>query len=167
MATITVTLEDKSIVDAFNRLQQASCNMMPAMRIIARSITAFEQAKTDYSNISGGDIYFNDLWENSLSESGAPISEIDNIKKLLQDLKYNYYEKKAEFEENKKVITDMENKLIEIISSNPGIRQSEIYEMFEEQFKNDIRLILFHWSREKRISRLRSLNTYRLYYKKD
>ena len=61
----------------------------------------------------------------------------------------------------------MENKLIEIISSNPGIRQSEIYEMFEEQFKNDIRLILFHWSREKRISRLRSLNTYRLYYKKD
>lgn len=131
------------------------------------SITAFEQAKTDYSNISGGDIYFNDIWENSLSESGAPISEIDNIKKLLQDLKYNYYEKKAEFEENKKVITDMENKLIEIISSNPGIRQSEIYEMFEEQFKNDIRLILFHRSREKRISRLRSLNTYRLYYKKD
>lgn len=35
MATITVTLDDKSVIDAFNRLQAVSRNMTPAMEAIA------------------------------------------------------------------------------------------------------------------------------------
>ena len=35
MATITVTLDDKSVIDAFNRLQAVSRNMAPAMEAIA------------------------------------------------------------------------------------------------------------------------------------
>ena len=35
MATITVTLDDKSVIDAFNHLQAVSRNMTPAMEAIA------------------------------------------------------------------------------------------------------------------------------------
>ncbi|GEM_PF-5350136 len=35
MATIVVTLEDRSIIDAFNRLLVVSRNMTPAMKAIA------------------------------------------------------------------------------------------------------------------------------------
>lgn len=35
MATITVSLDDKSVIDAFNLLQAVSRNMTPAMEAVA------------------------------------------------------------------------------------------------------------------------------------
>lgn len=53
MATITVTLEDKSIIDAFNRLQRASRNMTPAMRVIAGIL--HDRAEQNFAEQRGPD----------------------------------------------------------------------------------------------------------------
>lgn len=129
-------------------------------------LDTFENAKKDYETMEGGSIYFHDIWESPKSDKGTSASEVEKVKKLLKTLEENYDEKKLEFQKNKGIMSEIESKLTKVISENPGIRQSEIYELFDPDYKRDIQLLLYHWAQAKHISRLRAVNTYRLYYTK-
>lgn len=63
-------------------------------------------------------------------------------------------------------LKDLSQKLENIIVNNQGILQSEIYKKFDKVIKDEISSKLYFWAKDGKIRRVKSGNTYKIYYNK-
>lgn len=91
-------------------------------------------------------------------------SWLNDKKDRLKYLEENYQKIKKEIEIKERESKDLSKKLIEMISKNPGILQSDIYKQFHEVMKDEISSKLYFWNKNGKIRREKSGRTYKIYY---
>ena len=108
-----------------------------------------------YSKGIGGTLYFQDMWEHCHNSSNPDFDYIDRFKEKLEKLEY----KKYSLDET----AEIKAKLKQVIQSNPGILQKDIYESFSPDRKPIIRSVLLELDNQKVIRRTKKGNTYELF----
>lgn len=114
----------------------------------------------------GGQKYFEDMWEHCHNSKNPNFKFIDKLYSELNDLKNNkefYIKQSREHEEINAFKKTVDNELINLISQNQGILQKDIYKYFEPHFKDSIQSSLYFMAKNKKITREKFKNTYKLY----
>lgn len=88
--------------------------------------------------------------------------ELTEIKQNIAELESSY-QAKQEFE--KSILPTLEKSLMQIIKSEPGILQKDVYKMFPQEAKSYIQEKLYCAEKSSKIVREKSGNSYKLYTK--
>lgn len=137
---------------------------------IEHKIEVLEQLITHYYNYKkfcylrrNYRIYFQSVWEHCHNTHNPDFEYIEphyERYQYLMDHREQLLAKEKFREEN---LRRLDERLLYIIADNPGILQKDIYSYFDSIVKNDIGITLLNWSKDGRIVRYKSGNTYKLY----
>lgn len=127
------------------------------------------QQLADYcSKTSNGQLYFEDMWLHAHNSQNPDFSFIEKIKQRYVDLTLNYEERKREFELHKKqkdFLVNAEPEVLNVIKSNPGILQKDVWKHFDPDLKPTIGTAVSHLCQKNQITRIKHGNSYELYPK--
>lgn len=127
------------------------------------------QQLADYcSKTSNGRLYFEDMWLHAHNSQNPDFSFIEKIKQRYVDLTLNYEERKHEFELHKKrkdFLVNAEPEVLNVIKSNPGILQKDIWKHFDPDLKPAIGTAVSHLCKKNQITRIKHGSSYELYPK--
>lgn len=131
---------------------------------LRKKLERFEELKKWCSQFPGGRLYFEDMWEHLHNSRNPDFSYGDQIRDELSYLESHQDELRAAHEIYKIESSDLENRLLDILRSNPGIKQTDIYKRFGKSVKSDIRDKLYFMAKSGEISRTKCGNTYTIHY---
>lgn len=145
----------------FNSVDEAIAHAQKAL------ISAQELAEY-CSKTSIGQQYFEDMWLHAHNSQNPDFSFIEKIKQRYVDLTLNYEERKREFELHKKqkdFLVNAEPEVLNVIKSNPGILQKDVWKHFDPDLKPTIGTAVSHLCQKNQITRIKHGNSYELYPK--
>lgn len=139
-----------------------------------KAIAAYEKLKTFcLSKGKGGQLHFEDTWEHCHSSKNPDFRFMERVELELAYLTENYQEAQNKLQkemikkENRKLVKEFKQHahkyLIDIINSNNGILQTELYNYFDEIYKSVIKNTLKKLEVENKIKRVKKGNSYRLF----
>lgn len=100
--------------------------------------------------------YFADMWKPSY---------VEKLENELRELQLNYGELiKWEAAHDRESI-NLERKVVSLLQASPGILQTEVYKHFGPTVKEDIRSLIYFMAKSGHVDRVKSGNTYKIYYK--
>lgn len=84
-------------------------------------------------------------------------------KKELEILSISLSKTQEEYEQKKKLLSDIDTVLWSFLISNTGILQKDLYKHFDSSIKSEIQSLLYEWDKSGKIKREKSGNTYKLF----
>lgn len=108
-------------------------------------------------------IYFQSTWEHCHSSKNPDFEYIEPYVERYNYLLANKEQLLNKEQFHEKCMDELEEKLFHIISHNSGILQKNIYSYFNPCIRNDISTLLYCLSKEGKIIRSKSGNSYKLY----
>lgn len=99
--------------------------------------------------------YFNDYI--------ADDAYIQKRTKELETLISNFNDLEKTYNTKNRLLRDIDKQLLQYIRNNPGVLQKDLYHNFDSLIKSDISEKLYYWEKERKIKRVKSGNTYKLY----
>lgn len=91
---------------------------------------------------------------------------MERIKKELKDLTANLDELQANYNKRNNELSDLDNRIINMLICNPGILQSEFVKRFDPLIQNDVREKLYSLEKAGKLEKTKSGRSYTLHYKK-
>lgn len=146
---------------SFSTIDDAIAHDQQAL-IAAQELFAF------CSQSKAGQQYFEDIWLHCHNSQNPDFSFIDHIKDRYADLTQNYEERKKDFELHQKrqaFLQHADADVLQVIQSNPGILQKELYKHFDPDLKPTIGTTVSHLVKSDQIWREKQGNSYSLYTK--
>lgn len=104
------------------------------------------------------DKYFEFWFNNILTSAGY----LETRKKELDDLTVNVNQLQKNYEHKNMVLSTLKDDLWNLLYENESVLQTDLYKHFDECVKSDIHSILYDWSQEGKISRVKSGRTYKI-----
>ena len=83
----------------------------------------------------------------------------------LNELKTNFAEIEAAYKKHEKELAGLNERVMEKIRQNEGILQADLVKMFDASVKSDISEMIYQWSQEGKIDRIKSGRSYTLHSK--
>lgn len=138
--------------EELNRLAYKESDLNKKIDLLQKTIVAYEKAKVWFYRTKGGTIYFQDYYEYMHNSQNEYFSYIDSVKVYLKDC----------IKERDYIIP----KIIDVITSQNGILQKDIYQHIPDISKSDIQRIIKKLETDNRISRNKQGNSYFLTLRK-
>lgn len=140
-------------------------NIDEEIKLLKEFITFFKEYENEC--LEKGECYQKYFLDMHIKEPDKPkYSWLKDKKDRLKYLEENYQKIKGDAEIKEKESKDLSKKLIELISNNSGILQSDIYKQFHEVMKDEISSKLYFWNKSGKIRREKSGRTYKIYLNK-
>lgn len=90
---------------------------------------------------------------------------IEKRKKELEELTANFDELQADFKKRSVLLSDLDIRIVKMLTENPGILQSDFLKMFDPLIQNDVKGKLYFMAKSGELERTKSGRSYILYYK--
>lgn len=104
--------------------------------------------------------YFSKQWEHCHNSRNADFNYIAGAEEELKDLQNRYSELKEQEDLYKKEVENLRERVITVLTDNPGILQTDVYKHFNPLVKGDVSKILADLSKDNTIERVKSGRTY-------
>ena len=89
----------------------------------------------------------------------------EKIRNELEELTANLDELQMNYDKRNNLLSDLDNRIIEILIDNPGVLQSDFVKMFDPLVHNDVREKLYFWEKAGKLERTKAGRSYVLHYK--
>lgn len=135
--------------DSFEELRRSAYNetdLDTKIELLQETIAVYEKEKKWFYRTKGGTIYFQDFYECQHNSQNAVFSYID----LLED-ELEYYIEKRDY-----IIPQ----ILQVISSQNGILQKDIYQHIPDEPKSEIQKIIRELESDNKITRTKKGSTY-------
>lgn len=136
----------------------------------AAVIHALDELEQFCLSQKGGKQWFDETYNHCFNSRISDFSLANQIRAGYDDLLARYADYQKEFEEREakriflsKNDTAIRNKIIEIVTQNPGILQKDIYKHFEQEYKFAVIDILQRLYKEKILFRTHYKNTFNVF----
>lgn len=123
------------------------------------------------SHGKGGRLYFSETWEHCFNSHNPDFSVLENLYSELNKFKDNkdlsiiQIENEKKSIELKKLKSNIQIDVLDLIKNNPGIFQKDVYKHFDSSFKSSIQHGLTKLNKQHKIIKIKQGNTYKLYMK--
>lgn len=155
---------DNKLYDLSIRASKAE-NIDEEIKLLKEFIAFFKEYENECSE--KGECYQKYFLDMHIKQPNRPrYSWLKDKKERLKYLEENYKKIKDESKIKEEQCKDLSEKLIQIISNNPGILQSDIYKQFHEVIRDEVSSKLYFWNKSGKIIREKSGRTYKIYYNK-
>lgn len=84
-------------------------------------------------------------------------------KQELKQLSSNLEGTQKDFEKKKQLLSGLEVSLLNVLQTNDGILQKDIYNHFDPLIKSEIQSLLYEWDKVGKIKRVKLGNTYKIF----
>lgn len=108
--------------------------------------------------------YFSDMWEhchNTRCEDFCYGDKLQNELNYLLENRDSLLEKQKKYDEESQ---NLEERLLNVIKVNSPVLQTDLYKTFDPILKGDIQNLLYAWSKNGKISRIKTGRTYKISY---
>lgn len=90
---------------------------------------------------------------------------IENRKQELEELTANLDELQMNYDKRNNLLSNLDNRIIEILIDNPGVLQSDFIKMFDPLVQNDVREKLYLLEKAGKLEKAKAGRSYILHYK--
>lgn len=153
MVSHAAALKDATSVD--DRKELLEC--------IIRSFRALEKQCAALG--AGGKRYFSEMWLHLHNSKNPDFSYVDKYEQELKELNENYEKLKSEEEIRNKELKNLDKRVLDVLSEQPEILQTDVYKKFHPIAKKDVQSILYRMEKEGTIIREKSGKTYLIHKK--
>lgn len=155
---------DNKLYDLSIRASKAN-NIDEEIKLLEDFVAYFKEYEKECSE--KGECYEKYFLDMHIKQPDKPkYAWLKDKKDRLKYLKENYENIKEEAKIKDEQGKDLSKKLIEILSNNPGILQSDIYKQFHEVMKDEISSKLYFWNKNGKIRREKSGRSFKVYLNK-
>lgn len=87
---------------------------------------------------------------------------LEQRKQELKELSLNVEKLQKEYDQKQRLLSTLDIELLNLLQSNNGILQKDVYKYFDACIKSEIQSLLYEWDKSGKLKREKSGNTYKI-----